>query len=307
MKISTTLGGARTQGHGRGVTSMEEGIKLLHETGFRFGDLSLTSYDNRSDYLWADDWMEQTQKYAQLAKDCGIDFYQGHAPFIRTGRLFVLEEQGLVEEFHEYLRRSIIAAGEFGVKWMVIHPLTFENLNCERKASLQANHDFWAPYVELGAKHGVGIAFENQLPYLQRQGTFCPCSHYEDLCDLIDSYNDPRYVGACWDTGHANQARFDQYRALTAVGSRLQVLHINDNHYGNKDEHLLPWMGEIKWVDVIRALVEINYPGSLNYEVGKIVIYSYGEAHKQMLRLIHDNASYFAQQYEKELIRQGKK
>ena len=77
-------------------------------------------------------------------------------------------------------------------------------------------------------------------------------------------------VGICWDTGHANQNGFDQSRALKAVGSRLRVLHLNDNHYGIRDEHLVPYMGEIDWAHTMETLAEIGYSGTLNLEVGKV-------------------------------------
>jgi sugar phosphate isomerase/epimerase len=306
MNISIAVSTYRSYNNGKDTRSMPESISFLRSVGFEYLDVGLTSYKNHDDFLWADNWREQTLQIAQQAKDLGITFYQGHSPFMKGSILDNLKTPEGLEEYKEYFRRSVIAAGMLGVKWLVVHPLNCPEKNFERKACLEANHAFWDPFVELAAQNKVAIAFENQLPYLTRSYPFRYCSHYEDLCELIDSYNDPRLVGACWDTGHANQAQFDQYRALKTVGSRLQVLHLNDNHYGNKDEHLLPWMGQVNWDDVIRALVEINYPGTLNYETGKTSKYAYGEAQKQLIRLSYNNACYFAKRYEEELHRQGK-
>ena len=123
-----------------------------------------------------------------------------------------------------------------------------------------------------------------------------------DLIEFVDSFADPM-VGICWDTGHANQNGFDQYRALTAVEHRLKALHLHDNHYGNKDEHLLPYMGEVKWEDVIRALVDIGYEGTMNYESAKACTRANGEAQMQLIRLSYANACYLRDLYEQELAK----
>lgn len=304
--FSIAVGTYRSFNKGKETRGLPETVQFLREVGFTCMDVGLARFTAHDDFLWADNWQEQTEQVAQLAKDLGVTFYQGHSPFVKGSVLATLKTQEELDEYKEYFRRSVLAAGMLGVKWLVVHPLNCPEENFERKATLGINHDFWDPFVELAGKNGVGIAFENQLPYLDRKYGFRYCCHYEDLCELIDSYNDPKLVGACWDTGHANQSQLNQYRALKTVGSRLQVLHLNDNHYGNKDEHLLPWMGQINWDDVIRALVEIDYPGTLNYETGKVGKYAYGEAQKQLMRLSYNSACYFQQQYEKELRRQGK-
>jgi sugar phosphate isomerase/epimerase len=71
----------------------------------------------------------------------------------------------------------------------------------------------------------------------------------------------------CFDTGHAHMAGGVQ-PAFRMLRDRIAVMHVNDNH-GDKDEHLLPYEGEIDWAQAIPdfrsagrqfpILFELNY------------------------------------------------
>ena len=284
-----------------------ETIPVLGEVGFKHLDWSLNDYASPKYILQGDDWEKKLDQVGEVAEKCGVKLHQAHAPSVKLGS-FVRNAQfadpAHMELYKEGMRKTILACGKLDVKWLFIHPLTCPEYNYERKATLEENIRFWSPYVELAEKNGVGIAFENQLPFLKRQLAQRYCSHYEDLIEFVDSFADPM-VGICWDTGHANQSDFDQYRALTAVGHRLKALHLHDNHYGNKDEHLLPFMGEVKWEDVIRALVDIGYDGTLNYESAKACSQACGEAQMQLIRLSYENACYLNQLFEEELAKKN--
>jgi L-ribulose-5-phosphate 3-epimerase len=81
--------------------------------------------------------------------------------------------------------------------------------------------------------------------------------------DLIDALNHPLF-GACWDTGHANEQGLKQ-QAMVELGSRLKAMHINDND-GIRDQHLLPYQGNINWASVVQSLKAIGYEGAFTYE-----------------------------------------
>jgi len=74
-------------------------------------------------------------------------------------------------------------------------------------------------------------------------------------------------MGVCWDTGHANIQKLNQYQAIKALGKNLVTTHIDDNDTSG-DQHLLPFEGNINWKAIITALREINYMGLFNLEVG---------------------------------------
>lgn len=276
-----------------------EVLTFLQDMGYEAVDLTFERIHNPEFMLCGDDWERKVASVAEKAEELGLEIYQCHAPYVPGGSLRDYLKSGAQEEleYHlEILRRSMIAAGRLGVKWAVIHPLNFPELNFERRASLEENHRFFDEYVELGIQNGVGTAFENQLPSLNRRYPTRYCAHYEQLIDLVDSYHDPM-VGICWDTGHANQMHFEQGRAIRTMGSRIKALHINDNHYGTRDEHLMPYMGEVDWPAVVSALTEVGYKGTLNYEC-KFTMGSDGEIQKEMIRGMYRNACLIRKMFE---------
>ena len=61
-----------------------------------------------------------------------------------------------------------------GAEWTVIHPADFSRdpeYSAEKCKAF--NCEYWKPFVELGARCGVGIAFENmfQSGFKQRYGS----------------------------------------------------------------------------------------------------------------------------------------
>jgi sugar phosphate isomerase/epimerase len=54
----------------------------------------------------------------------------------------------------------------------------------------------------------------------------------------------------CFDTGHAHMTGGVQ-PAFGTLKERIAAIHVHDNH-GEKDEHLLPFEGEIDWAQTVR-------------------------------------------------------
>lgn len=307
MKISTTTGVYQQSGGAGRLRDMDHVLEVLRGVGYSTIDLGFCMQDEENYILAGDDWEKKIDRLGETAAKLGIDFYQSHTPFVPGCSMYTLSQNDPDYEarYREFLRRACIANGRLGVKWSVIHPMTYPQFNYERKASLEQNHAFFDPYVELCIRGGTGVAYENMLPSLNRQYPVRYCQHYDDLIELVDSYGDPM-VGLCWDTGHANQMKLDQGRALRTIGSRLVALHLNDNAYNTADEHLLPFMGGVDWPEVIRALVEIGYQGSLNYETAKVSQRGTGDMQLELVKMIYRSSLCFAQLYEREKAAQGK-
>ena len=303
MKLAPTTGLYQQSGDTKALRDLNEVLRVLREVGYDTIDLSLC-FQNKPDYiLRGDDWEKKIDVLGNTAAELGIQFYQCHLPFVKGCCPSVCPDfktPGYAEYFDECTRRAYIASGRLGVKWAVAHPRSYPEYNFETKASLEANHAWQDQYVELGIQNGVGTAIENMLPSLNREYASRYCQYYEQLIELVDSFRDPM-VGICWDTGHANQMAYDQPRALRAIGSRLKALHINDNHYGNRDEHLLPYMGSVDWPGVINTLVEIGYQGSLNYETGKVTIGAYGAIQLELVKMTYRSGLYLLDCYHQAL------
>lgn len=302
MKLSILSGLISSSGDRPGMRDENDVFKTLREVGFDTIDIPFDFITCPTYLLAGDDWQQKVDKLANTAAKLGITIPQSHMPWVQ-GRWFDYDpRRGFCEDFKGYftecMRRSYVASQMLGVRYATVHPFTFREALDSPEIHLQRNHEYYDPLVEYGARLGVGTAFENMRPDApDRKIPTAYTQYYGDLIELVDSYHDPM-VGICWDTGHANAVSGDQYTAIRAIGSRLKNLHINDNHYGGRDEHLLPFMGEIDWESVLTALVEINYQGVLNYEVGKVVKWAPEALQPEILKTVYANGCQLLAMYE---------
>lgn len=298
-KISTTVAVAMLEQGTEALKPIDQAVARLAELGFEALDINFCMQDKPGYILATPDWQAQVAKIRETAQYFGAELFQSHLPFVSGFAMGLnpsFRSPAYRDYFRECIRRGCLANAMLGIGWTVVHPLSFPELNYERKASLEENHRFYDPFVELSLKNGTGFAFENALPDLSRAQPTRYCQHYEELIELVDSYQDPR-VGICWDTGHANQMKLEQGRAIRAMGERIRCLHLNDNHYGTRDEHLLPYMGQVDWDGVIQALAETGYSGTLNYETVAYAKSSAGEFQQALLVACLENARLLADRF----------
>lgn len=296
MKISTNTASCMVARGSKELLSDVEAIKKLRAVGYDTVDISFVYQKKEAFILRGDDWKEKIEEVGRTTEEIGITISQCHFPYEKMhGDAFF--KDGYSEYYAECLRRSYIAAGMLGVRYGVIHPITYPEVNYERKACLEKNCAYYDEFIELGIKNNVGTAIENMPPFPQHEFPIRYGQHYDDLLDFVDRYNDSM-VGICWDTGHANLSRYDQGRAIRTIGRHLKALHMNDNHYGFRDEHLLPFLGEVDWVAVIEALVDIGYDGDLTYETGMVGKQApRGPFQDAFLRATHENGMCMLQLY----------
>lgn len=244
----------------QGAVSMQDCMTRCRAAGYRVLDMNFCDISNPGMPLALDNWRQWAEEIANLAAKLGLEFSQAHSHFYHF-----LNKEVENREFHdEMIRRSCVAAGILGVKWMTVHAATEpQTRGYSHTASRAGNLAYFPPYFELAFKHNVGIVIENMFDPKPTQRTYTAAT--EDLIDLVDAFGDPR-VQVCWDFGHANLVGFDQCVSLRMVGSRLKSTHFADNH-GVKDEHLLPYYGDIEWEPIMRTLHEIDYQGDVTYEV----------------------------------------
>ncbi len=301
MIISTNTASCMTSYGTERLLTYEEAIEKLHRAGFRNVDISFVFHEHPDFILKADDWEERIEKLKEAARNLGVTFNQCHFPFTRTWMPF-FKEEAYYNNFMECTKRAIVAAGKLGVKCGVMHPMTFPEYNHEQKKCLEQNLLFYDPLVDLAVKNNVCIAIENMPPAQDNENIVVRyCQHYDQLIELVDSFHDTR-VGICWDTGHANLNHFNQTRALEAVGKRLKAVHLNDNHKNKWDEHLVPYLGDINWQEIMAALVAIAYEGDLTYESGQVGKHALtGSFQDLLLKMTYENASAMLELYHKEL------
>lgn len=238
-------------------------IEECAKAGFTYLDLNFCEAMNPSSRMRDDDWQTYVDHLAETGKRCGVVFAQSHLPYYD---IFGINDPDKVKMMEELIRRSIIASSRLGVKWTVTHPGTVYSAGQDMSVSLERNLEYYSRHVNTAKEHGIGIALENDFEYKSApyQHIFCANIHEQVL--LIDSFNDPEHVGACYDFGHANLVGGFHRQSLTILAKRVKAIHVQDNK-GLNDEHFLPFHGNIDWKEAMETLADIGYEGDLTFEI----------------------------------------
>ena len=238
-------------------------IEACAKAGFKYLDLNFCEAMNPTSRMRDDDWLEYVDELAETGKRCDVEFVQSHLPYYD---IFGEKDRGKIEVMEELIRRSIIASARLGVKWTVTHPGTVYDAGPDMAVSLERNLEYYSRHVATAREHGIGIALENDFEYKSAPYQHIYCANVHEQVTLIDSFNDPEHVGACYDFGHANLVGGFHRQNLTILGKRIKAIHVQDNK-GLEDDHLLPFHGNIDWKEAMQALAEIGYDGDLTFEI----------------------------------------
>lgn len=239
-----------------------ESIRRCYEAGFRILDCNLCALSRHQTNLDGDDWKERVDEIRNEAEKLGVEFVQSHPPY--RGRLDDLETEEGREHFRKMLLRAIEISAMLGVRWAVMHPVTAPNISSfDIEENVRENLHVFDKELELAHKLNVGLAFENMCDGPQRRRFGVTPG---ELIALMDACDSP-LVGICWDVGHANRQSEDQVPSIMKLGNRIKALHIDDNR-GQQDLHIMPFLGNIKWEEVMHALYASGCNADLIYEIG---------------------------------------
>ena len=212
-----------------------------------------------------DDWEALVYEIADEAARLGVEFSQSHLPYPKAAtRRKSPADEGCEqnETFIRVTERAIRVSAMLGVKWAVVHPVSYVGeYELDREADLAYNHQIYDKYVEQASSLGVGLAFENMADIDgRRRFGVTP----DELCDLIESYNS-EYVAACWDFGHGNRTYYDQTGAIKKLGRYLRATHLDDN-IGKDDLHTIPFFGT-QMARVMKTLQKSIIPATIRAEL----------------------------------------
>lgn len=233
----------------------KESAEFAKSVGFDEFDMMLTTPQ-----MTCENWEQKLSERAEEYAKAGIRIRFIHTPFDYPA---LTDAEGW-ERFRLAEMRAIGKIKELGADCAAIHPRTYMKTDYDADEEHKAALEFLSPYVEHALQTGAVLALEN--------GRAPGCEAHHKLrrygCDLDEflALADETGLGVCWDTGHANTAMLNQYKALKKVGSRLLEVHINDN-FGNDDQHTAPFCGNVDWNAVTTALRETGYTNSINLEV----------------------------------------
>ena len=262
MRLSTSTNIAAFLPDSGQKNGFEFCIELCAKAGYKVLDINLCEGMNPGSKMRTDEWENYIKEIAELGRRFGVEFTQSHLPYYDV---FAPQPEERIKEMEELIRRSIIASGELGVKWAVVHPATYYKAGPHSSVSLEKNLEYFSVHLDTAKKNGVGIALENEFEYQGSHLQRIFGSNVLELCSLADAFNDPS-MGICYDFGHANLAGGFHRENLRVIGSRLKATHVQDNFF-KADDHLMPFFGKTDWADAMAGLAEIRYEGDLTYEI----------------------------------------
>lgn len=233
----------------------EEALRFLKAAGFEEIDFG---FDSKM--LLQEDWISGFEKKLRLCEQMNVRVRYAHLPYNYPKT----EEKEAWHDFYRASCRAMDLAHMAGTDCAAIHPRTTMTQAYDPEKEHGQALAFLTLFQEYAQKIGFPLALENMRgPGRSASGAICRYGmETEDVIRLADELG----MGICWDTGHGNISGQDQYASLLKIGKRLKMVHINDNE-GEDDVHLAPFLGKIDWPQVIKALKEIHYTGSLNLEV----------------------------------------
>lgn len=262
MEISTSTNICAFQ-PGRERNPFDFCIAECAKAGYRVLDINLCEAMNPHSRMRDDDWESYVEDIARLGERWNVVFRQSHLPYYD---IFAENDEEKVRTMEKLIRRSIIASGRLGVRWAVTHPGTVYSAGHDMRVSLERNLEYYSGHLKAARESGIGIALENDFEYRSAPYQRIFCANVHELVELVDAFNDPEHIGACYDFGHGNLCGPFHRQNLNVIGHRLRAIHVQDNH-GTSDEHLMPFHGNINWQEAMAGLADIGYDGDLTYEI----------------------------------------
>ena len=189
------------------------------------------------------------KKYAQYLKERNFEMSQGH---LWLNCKMVSDASALV-----ILYKWIDMYEAIGIKNMVLHCDSLINTDLSIQEKLDRNVEKLKKVAEYIKDKDIAICLENL-----RASTL----GIDELLYVIDNVGSDKFK-ICLDTGHLNLTVKNHREFILKAGDKLKALHIADNE-GEKDQHMMMFIrGNVDFVEVVKALNEINYDGLFNLEI----------------------------------------
>lgn len=249
MKLATTTGDYSAY-----EISQIEALEHIRQAGFRYADYSFELDYCRRNGVYAEDSEAYIENVFMASDRIGIKLVQAHAPMGSP----ISDDGSLLAN----TMRCVDACGAWGIKNLVVHSGYAKGLSKEE--TFEKNKAFFLPLIERAERYGVNILVEN-FNKMGPDGLYW-IDNAQDLLYMINYVNHPLFH-AVWDVGHGNMQEMPQDEALKMLGEHVCALHIQDN-MGDRDTHLVPFLGSLNMDSVMNGLIDIGYNGYFTFEVG---------------------------------------
>lgn len=205
--------------------------------------------------------MEFLEKTAQYMKEEGLKAPSFHSPFYLSISDAYQGKWLHLATTDEANRKKAVEETIFCLQAMSIFNSSILTIHCtgyddeSERDLLVGMRKSLDQLLPLACDAGITLAMENDdEPPLSK----------EAMVNLVNEYRTP-YLGICLDIGHSNLNE-NPIEVLKKFAPFLVNLHIHDN-FGQNDEHLIPFDGNIKWEKIIQELVNFQYDKLLTFEI----------------------------------------
>ena len=233
-------------------------LKIIADAGFDAADFSMFCMNEEENcILNTDAYKEHILKVKEYAQSLGLHFNQAHAPFPTIKE----DDEEYNKENLPKVKRAIEIAGMLGIENIVIHPVVFKENQKEK------NIELYMSLLEVAKKANVKIALENMFgktnPETNKKMPNV-CSLGEEFADYYDALP-KEHFSCCVDIGHCGLVDSTAGEMIRTLGNRVACLHTHDNNEFD-DLHYPPFMFDLDWDDIAKALAEIDYNGYITLE-----------------------------------------
>lgn len=247
-----------------------ETVEHLAKCGFKYADVSFYTRFTKGSIYFTDEYKRIIEEYKEAFRRFGVKPSQAHEP---TGNS-IGDDGG--EYYMKKTPRSIEMAAKIGCPSITIHPGTANLYEMTREQFVEGNVKAIKKLIPYAEEYGIELLLENTglTGLVERHGKYAATA--QDMIDIIDEIGHP-LVAVNWDVGHANCCGLDAYNEIMALGSRLHGIHVHDNMGFRRmtvdgkpmesDMHTLPLFWSVDFDGIIRALIDVGYKGTFNFEV----------------------------------------
>ena len=206
-------------------------IKIISKKGFK------------NVFLWWGD-EDNNIKKVKLCKKLGLKVIFAHLEFKNTNDLWVNGIAG--DQFVENYKKQFKLLKKCNIQIAIMHsqrtpnPPPISDIGLKRFKEL----------VFLAEKYNVILAIEN--------------SWRLDYIDYIFENISSPFLKICYDSGHDHSFTHDTFN-FNKYKDQIVAIHLHDND-GTKDQHLLPFDGNIDWKTVIKKIQSSGYEGPVTLE-----------------------------------------
>ena len=273
----------------------EGSIDVMKQAGYDAMDMSLFCMSNDANIFNTDDYKRRTLEIKAYADKVGIPFNQSHIPFTFNWK----NPNEYEERFFPRQIRGLEITALLGAKIAIVHPIHHTEYKGHEEEMFEQNIRFYRSLLPYAKEFDVKIALENmwQNEKKRRYISDDVCSRAAEFVRYIDTLDDEHFV-ACLDLGHCGLVGEEPQDAIRILGhDRLKALHVHDNDY-RSDVHTLPFLSNMEWEEIMKALADIKYDGEFTYEADNFLPHFPADFKPTAVKFMVDTGRYLISRYD---------